>query len=727
MVTCGGLDCSVCSLLETIQSFLNWLLGISGALAILTVIFAGGVYIFSLGSSEWLEKSKRIFKYAILGFAATLVSFLVFHTALILIGGNESWFKIDCFLDTPQENESQNIERNQVKQKETLNLNLINGSGAQISITDSSKVTKIDLNNFDPNNLLLDTAELKPDQEIKFIATDKNLNSSDVFGYINTTQGFFNLQKGASGPDSPINELLSIKKDEQGNLIAKNSSDEISIDVNDSKSMAEFQDFLKQSTEKLKTDNKSIYVYSDAGQEDYSSGDQDTCEMSSGVWTTFSNKCLSRRAVCGNGDIECTDTNEEVGGCQCPEGYCLQYGKCVGISENTSSDDEDKDGIVDSLDSCPGTPEGEKVNMGDSGQKGCSCSQIPLENNKCPESRCEGANYANYPDSAQDKCVNGKIIKGSCSPSIVGFSQQCQTIQTGGQLPPIATSTPSQTQNWLNSIKNTLNPGSKPNDKINSWENMGTDEGGVSGSGGDSSSNGAQSNGASRGTPSRPSRSSSSSSSDTNSNDSSSTDTGSQSTSGQSDSTSSGSPSSSNTSSSSSNTSSSQSSNRSPDRSSNSSSGGSEEGYALQQKLQKIPEGILANNSGVTPYLISQCMPKLTQAADNLNKIKPGWKIYPMSIFRSDQKQTRMWDNSSQNEKWIARPIARGGRGSGHSFGNALDIKFVDANGKKVSMDAGNKSLLRQVMKDAGMIPYDVEWWHFYCSKPFQPQEHRPR
>lgn len=140
----------------------------------------------------------------------------------------------------------------------------------------------------------------------------------------------------------------------------------------------------------------------------------------------------------------------------------------------------------------------------------------------------------------------------------------------------------------------------------------------------------------------------------------------------------------------------------------------------MEQKLTKIPEGILYPNRSVTPYIIQEGIQKLLNASKELNQVRPGWKLYPMSIYRSDQLQTRMWDKSSKNETMIARPKARGGNGSQHSAGNALDLKFVDQNGKKVEMNAANKQLLRQVMTSVGFVPYNAEWWHFYVKKPFK-------
>lgn len=705
MITCGGLDCSVCSILELVQNILNWLLGISGATAVLMVIIAGAVYLFSLGNTEYLSRAKRFLFYSIVGFIIVLVSFLAFNTAYLVLGASnkKSWFKIDCTQDSAGPTEDQNISApDWTFQTNNPELTVLSGNSAQISVADAQKVTKMDPTNLDPNNMLLDSIELAPNQELKLITTGNTRDSDYIINYISTNQGFLSQPSQSdngnrmAGTDT-AEEVLSIEKDDQGVITATNNDQAITVDTANKEDMSKFQTLLEETVNKLKDENKTVYAYSNAGQEEYSSGDQDSCETGEGFWTVFQNRCVSRKAVCGQTNVKCADLQNEVHGCQCPEGSCLQYGRCVPVPDAGSSEsnaDTDKDGVLDFSDHCPDTPTGEKVDKSStSSQKGCSCSQIPLESKKCPASRCEGSNLVNYPSSVQDQCLNGKIIKNSCNPAGSKFNQQCQQMQNTDPLNDkwkIAntnTNTSRSIQNWQNALNNLINGRStsgssiapKPNDSINNWENLSQDEGTGGSAGRSGYSNTSSSNSSSSSSSQGEQSNSSQSNSDTSSS------------------------------------------------SSGTYTGGSEEARALSQKLEKVPEGILANNSGVTPYVVPECMPKLTNAAAKLNQIHPGWKIYPMSVFRSDQKQTQMWDRSSKNEKWIARPIARGGRGSGHTFGNALDIKFVDNNGRKVSMDDSNKGLLRQIMKDAGMIPYDVEWWHFYCMKPYQPQEHRPR
>jgi len=677
MVTCGGLDCSVCSLLELIQNIFNWLLGISAALAVLLVILAGFTYLMSLSDDNLFIKAKRFLIYAVAGFLLILVSFLIFNTVYLALGSNnkKSWFKIDCSQDQTGGRESQeNFAGNEGSRESRINLSIANSNGVQISISDTQKVTELNLSNLSPENLLLDLINLEPGQELNFIISDKSQDASSIIDCINTSQGFSGSQERGDrmADDSLKKNVLTVKKDDQGTITADDGAQEITADTSNKKDMGDFRNYLEDFTEQLKNSNEKVYVYNTAKQEDYSAGSQESCEISGGIWTVYLNECAARKAVCGKESIRCSKTPNETDGCQCPEESCLQYGKCVARSKNAG--DTDRDGVADNSDHCPDTPSAEKVDsVATSSNQGCSCSQIPLESRKCPASRCEGTNLVTYSDSAQDNCLNGKIIKNSCIPLRAESSQQCQTTQdTNGWAVNNNRNANNYTQQWLNDLKNALNGnpiGPRPNDSMNNWEKQGNDEGGASAP-----------------TSSRPSSSSQNT--------------------GQTD-----------TSSSPAQQPVQQGTDTQPPPSP---AGGSEASRALAQKLVRIPEGILANNSGVTPYVINECIPKLNQAAVNLDKIRPGWKIYPSSIYRSDEKQTAMWDRSSKNEAMIARPKARGGRGSQHSSGNALDLRFVDANGRKVSMDSNNKALLRQVLTDAGMLPYNAEWWHFYCIKPFR-------
>lgn len=99
-----------------------------------------------------------------------------------------------------------------------------------------------------------------------------------------------------------------------------------------------------------------------------------------------------------------------------------------------------------------------------------------------------------------------------------------------------------------------------------------------------------------------------------------------------------------------------------------------------------------------------------------------------------------MWERvkGTEQEQYVASPY---GGGSVHGYGSAVDVTIVDGDGKELDMgtpfdffgdkaqpryhqrflDSGELSLeqvtnrerLREVMKQAGFIPIESEWWHF--------------
>jgi len=666
--------------LQLAQNIFNWLVGISAAVAILMVIFAGFSFLLRNSDKKLLNQNKVYLKYSISGFVVVLVSFWVFNVIYLTLGAKDkdSWFRIDCTQErTFSEKKTPEKTSDQVIWTNNLGLTIIGGSSIQGALDDSQKIIKLDLPNFDANNLLLDALKLNPEQVIKLISTDKSAVPADIIQYINGQKGYpVGTREANSGDRAAGNlsgkEVLEIKEGSQGAITAASNGQEIVVDPGNSDKMKEFREFLKGVLEQIKAKDNDVYAYNAANQESYSWSDQDSCEAGGGVWTTFANECEARQAVCGQESLQCSKTKNGLSGCQCPESSCLRFGKCVEITPanlNSESSDSDGDGVSDKSDYCPKTPKGEKVDQSSSSDmKGCSCSQITLQARECPATRCEGSNLVKYSGNAKDKCLNGKIIKDPCNPTGIEYNQQCNELKDISQVSNMnQVAGPGAPRNWVSNLNNAISGNSSiphPNDSINSFEKGGKDEGGTDYPPTDSGMSGQGPTGTGTGRTNN--------------------DTG-------------------------------------------YSQGGSEEAHALEQKLTKIPEGILANNRGVTPYVVDECIPKLQQAAVELDKIRPGWKIYPSSVFRSDQKQTRMWDRSSKNTTYIARPIARGGRGSAHSFGNALDLKFQDANKKVVSMNGSDKALLRQIMEKASMIPYNAEWWHFYCIKPYQPPEHRPR
>ena len=138
-------------------------------------------------------------------------------------------------------------------------------------------------------------------------------------------------------------------------------------------------------------------------------------------------------------------------------------------------------------------------------------------------------------------------------------------------------------------------------------------------------------------------------------------------------------------------------------------------------------------------YLRAEAVVALQQAAHWLVAQQPGWRIRVLDALRPQRVQERLYrqfENTPQ-EMYLAHPQ----RGSIHSFGMAVDVTLLDAQGQELDMGSGfdemtlashpdreaehlvsgqlrsshlyNRGLLRAAMRQAGFTGIHSEWWHF--------------
>ncbi|MBM3256634.1 MAG: hypothetical protein FJZ04_04175, partial [Candidatus Moranbacteria bacterium] len=145
IVSCSGLDCSVCSLLEAFQHAFNWLLGLSAVTAVFLVTLAGLLYIFSLGKHKSLLKAKRSAKYAVAGLVFVLTAFLAVNTLFFLFGAAsaDNWFQIDCREDFAKEK----LTKISSPKERTADLKFTIAAASSIfpSVSDPGKITGLDV------------------------------------------------------------------------------------------------------------------------------------------------------------------------------------------------------------------------------------------------------------------------------------------------------------------------------------------------------------------------------------------------------------------------------------------------------------------------------------------------------------------------------------------------------------------------------------------------------
>ncbi len=120
----------------------------------------------------------------------------------------------------------------------------------------------------------------------------------------------------------------------------------------------------------------------------------------------------------------------------------------------------------------------------------------------------------------------------------------------------------------------------------------------------------------------------------------------------------------------------------------------------------------------------------------------PEHRLLVLDALRPQRVQQQLWDALQGTE--LLGYIAEPARGSIHSFGMALDVTIVGADGLELDMGTGfddlsershpalegallargdisgahvaNRRLLREAMFQAGWIGINSEWWHFDCG-----------
>lgn len=136
-------------------------------------------------------------------------------------------------------------------------------------------------------------------------------------------------------------------------------------------------------------------------------------------------------------------------------------------------------------------------------------------------------------------------------------------------------------------------------------------------------------------------------------------------------------------------------------------------------------------------FLQPRAIEALNQAAANLVKLDPSLRLMVFDCYRPMYVSQIMWDK-------VKDPIWVGASGkSGHNIGGTVDLTLatlVDGQLKEINMGSPfdlfdkisnyipnsldinspayrNRTLLRKVMTESGMNPYDSEWWHFSLDK----------
>ncbi len=141
-------------------------------------------------------------------------------------------------------------------------------------------------------------------------------------------------------------------------------------------------------------------------------------------------------------------------------------------------------------------------------------------------------------------------------------------------------------------------------------------------------------------------------------------------------------------------------------------------------------------------FLQKEIAEKLKRASAYLQHSNPKYRLLVYDAARPLSCQYKLWNALSnlsvrERETYVANPIKK----SIHNFGCAVDLTIATTDGKPIdmgtkydyfgtlaypklenhflkigkltSLQVANRLLLRQIMRKAGFMPIDYEWWHF--------------
>lgn len=314
ILTCSGLDCSVCSLMQMVVNlfyYLTWY--IAFPIAVLFLIIGGFIYIGSRGNETWMSFAKRGIMYTIGGFMVSILAFVAINTIIQVMGGTDSsvWSKMECGSDSTSK--LKNLQESKVAD---LVNSIKNGgqlSGKLASNTSANEILKL-MNNLDSTNMLVFESELKGNRKALMAVGEKD--DQPQLLYIDR---------------SMINSILSDKQTGLLKINEANASE--SQDIDDV--LQQLVTEISLVTAKIIASNHDLFVvYTGKPNKITVSAildevnDVNQCIDSGGDWYGFSDLCTSQKQSCSA--VKCTPTGDNlVASCKCPDNHCLENGHCV--------------------------------------------------------------------------------------------------------------------------------------------------------------------------------------------------------------------------------------------------------------------------------------------------------------------------------------------------------------------------------------------------------------
>ncbi len=443
IVTCGGLDCSTCDLLATINDIIGWFFGSALAVAILFLMLGGFFYVMAAGEEKKIAQAKRWIKSSTWGFGTSLLAFLMAVTTFSVAGSKrgDGWFQIKCEGDgiSSTETKEDYSPGDSAYLEEDRSDQIIYSNSISSLASGDNRIMKINTSNFSADSFLKDLQNLPTERKIKFILGDESLSDQEIIRYKNLDLGFDPEKLGSYTFEKSNNPLIGDSLRDSANKIKEIAS--INTTDVDEYFLVKNGEALKKVTGEAMTEadwpkiggtaaavktmgtvaeveGKSLYAYVSGDP----IGEIDKCLESGGEMNEFRNKCLAEKENYSSRNLKCSEVYNPIYECDCPKGAYLSGEKCVSANENIFEQDKPNDNESVENDQ-GGNKDGEKVTK-------TYCKDVFLEEKKCPAARCEGDQMMTYPSSVKDACTdtpNGPSIrKNLCTGEVSSDSAQNQ-------------------------------------------------------------------------------------------------------------------------------------------------------------------------------------------------------------------------------------------------------------------------------------------------------------
>jgi len=313
IVTCGGQDCTVCSLVQMVVNlfyYLTWY--IAFPIAVLFLIIGGFIYIGSRGNETWMSFAKRGIMYTIGGFAVSILAFLAINTLVQVIGVSSEggmWSKFECGADSIASIKSlPGVHASTLSQAEKSGGAL---SGKLAANTQAGDILNL-MNNLQSSDMLVFESELKGDR--KAIMAVGKKNGQPELLYVD---------------QSAINSIL---QDKVGLLVSPAYAADPGVDA----AIQELVSEISQITARIIASKHDIFVVitgrPEAGTVNSvleAIGKVEQCVASDGTWYGFPDICTAQQQACDA--VKCTPSGGNlVASCKCPADKCLSGGQCIG-------------------------------------------------------------------------------------------------------------------------------------------------------------------------------------------------------------------------------------------------------------------------------------------------------------------------------------------------------------------------------------------------------------